>query len=202
MPKLKLMLASLLAVAAVGCVTINVYFPAAAAEQAAQQFIGNVIGPADSVPAPASSSELPVDADADDGGLGMLLLNLVVPAAHAAAPDLKVSTPKIEKLRASMRARYQASLKSMLDAGIVGYTNDGLVAVRPGAEVPLAKRNHVRQVVAAANSDRSAVYHLIAVANGHPEWESKIRKTFARQWREMAHPGWYYQDAAGNWQQK
>ena len=51
--------------------------------------------------------------------------------------------------------------------------------------------------------DRQTLYAEIAKANGHPEWEGDIRKTFARRWVERgAKPGWYYQDAGGSWKQK
>ena len=42
----------------------------------------------------------------------------------------------------------------------------------------------------------------IAKANGHPEWEPDVRNTFARTWIEEAATGWWYQNAAGKWQQK
>jgi uncharacterized protein YdbL (DUF1318 family) len=42
----------------------------------------------------------------------------------------------------------------------------------------------------------------IAIANGRPEWENDIRATFAQRWIERARPGWYYQNANGNWVQK
>lgn len=44
-------------VALVGCVTINVYFPEAAAQKAADQFIGTVLENA--APAPATKSDQP-----------------------------------------------------------------------------------------------------------------------------------------------
>ena len=52
------------------------------------------------------------------------------------------------------------------------------------------------------NRDRKAVYREVAVANGHPEWEAKIRETFAQQWIASAHGGWWYQDSGGGWKQK
>lgn len=185
-----------------GCVTINVYFPAAAAEQAAQKFIGNVIGPEDQPPA------APPDAAAETqpaaaGGMGMALIDWIVPAARAAdAPDLKVSTPELESLRGQMRARFRSDLKALLDSGALGFAADGLVAIRDPGSLPLAQRNQVRQLVEAENRDRAEVYRRIAAANGHPEWEQRIRETFAREWRNLARPGWYVQDASGTWVQK
>ena len=46
------------------------------------------------------------------------------------------------------------------------------------------------------------MYREVAVANGHPEWEAKIRETFAQQWIASARGGWWYQDAGGSWKQK
>ena len=57
-------------------------------------------------------------------------------------------------------------------------------------------------VVADENRDRKAVYREIAVANGHPEWESDIQQTWAREWVNNARKGWYYQDSSGTWRQK
>lgn len=197
----KLTLVMALAVMAVGCVTINVYFPAAAAEQAAKKFIGNVIGDQNGPAAPASTQTPP--ADADGNGMSASVLDLLVPAAHAAEQaNIKISTPEIEALRASMRARFNQKLKPLLDSGAIGFTDDGMVALRDAGSVPLSQRNQVRQLIDAENRDRQAVYQKIAVANGHPEWTDKIRKTFAAEWVQQAHSGWYYQDAGGSWKQK
>lgn len=206
MQKFKISMTLMLAVAAVGCVTINVYFPAAAAEKAAQKFIGNVIGPEqqDSKPAPASSTEPATEPDAGSDGMGAAVLDLLVPAAHAAGQqaDIKVSTPAIESLRAKMRARFNSSLKPLLNSGAIGFTNDGMVALHDAGKVPLSQRNQVRSLIDGENRDRREVYQKIAEANGHPEWGEKIRKTFAAEWVKQAHTGWYYQDANGNWKQK
>jgi uncharacterized protein YdbL (DUF1318 family) len=55
--------------------------------------------------------------------------------------------------------------------------------------------------VADDNRDRKAVYREVAVANGHPEWESQIRNVFAKQWVDSARSGWWYQ-SGGGWKQK
>jgi uncharacterized protein YdbL (DUF1318 family) len=55
--------------------------------------------------------------------------------------------------------------------------------------------------VAAENADRAALYREIARANGHPEWEAEVRKTFAQRWIERAQPGWWVQ-RGGAWVQK
>ena len=188
-------------VALVGCVTINVYFPEAAAQKAADRFIGTVIdqGAApsqDAKPAPAPQTQPPVQPSA-------MLLDLLVPAAYAAdTPDIRVQTPATEAIRGRMQARFHGALKALLDSGAVGFTRDGLVAVHDAGKIPLSQRAQATAAVADENSDRNALYREIARANGHAEWEPQIRSTFAKGWIERAHGGWYYQDASGAWKRK
>ena len=188
-------------VALVGCVTINVYFPEAAAQKAADRFIGTVIDqgatPAqDAKPEPAPQTQEPVHPSA-------MLLDLLVPAAYAAdAPDIRVQTPATEAIRGRMQARFHSTLKTLLDTGAVGFTRDGLVAVHDAGKIPLSQRAQAAAAVADENSDRNALYREIARANGHAEWEPQIRATFAKGWIERAHAGWYYQDASGAWKRK
>lgn len=192
-----------------GCVTINVYFPAAAAQAAADKIISNVIGPDAASPAPASSvPQQPASSNPSGGGRGVPLaarvLDALVPAASAAEsqPDINIHTPQIEAIQSRMRARYEGTLQGLLDSGAVGYTGDGMMAVHDAAKAPLAQRAQMNSAVADENRDRAALYQQIAVANGHAEWEKQIRQIFARQWIDRAHAGWYYQDASGAWRRK
>ena len=179
------------------CVTINVYFPAAAAEKAADRIIEDVWGPETKG---REQSAIP------RGARDMLLaaargaLDLVIPAANAQA-DLNVSTPAIRTLTAAMESRH-AQLEKHYASGAVGLTANGLVEVRDANAVPLAERNAVRKLVADENADRSSLYREIAAANDHPDWEGDIRSTFAQRWIAKARSGWWYQDAAGRWVQK
>ncbi len=183
------------------CVTINVYFPAAAAEKAADKVIKEVWGeqgPQEQKPAPAPGPSSQRN-EAKQPLLGQVL-DFVVPAAQAQA-NIDVSSPAIRKLTASMKAR-TPRLEPYLASGAVGLTNDGMVAVRDPGSVPLASRRQVNQLVAEENRDRSALYREIASANGHPEWEQNIRSTFARRWVDNARRGWWYQDGSGHWSRK
>nr|MDQ2972795.1 YdbL family protein [Pseudomonadota bacterium] len=136
--------------------------------------------------------------------LAARVLDMLIPAAQAAELqlDIKVSTPQIEALQASMKARYESMLKSLLDSGAVGYTRDGMVGVHDESKAPLSARVQMNQAVVDENRDRTALYQQIAAANGHPEWERRIRETFAKQWLERAHSGWYVQNTSGGWVQK
>lgn len=182
------------------CVTINVYFPEAEAEKAAEQFIDSVIGPATAPDGDAGAATTPRETPSGAPKLGQLFA--ILPAAHAQQADISIETPAIKAIQARMSARFQQSLAAHFDAGALGLTSNGLVEIRDAAAIPLAQRAAVKQAVADDNRDRDAVYREIAVANGHPEWEGDIRSTFAKQWIASARPGWYYQDAAGGWKQK
>jgi len=188
------------------CVTINVYFPAAAAEQAADKIIEDVWGskklpekaPANTQPSPQSSLQKSVS-----GKLVLLaahqVLDFLVSPANAAA-DLNISTPAIRQLTQSMEARH-AELKKYYDAGALGLTANGLVELRDLNLVPLPERTQARKLVTDENTDRNNLYREIATANGHPEWEADIRKTFAQRWIQRAAASWYYNDGSG-WKQK
>lgn len=177
------------------CVTINVYFPAAAAERAADRFIDEVWG--EQGPPPTSApAETP---EPQSSRVFERILAFFIPTAHAQA-DINISTPGINKLQKSMRNRHQ-ELLPFYNAGALGLTADGLVKVRDAKAVPVSDRAKLQQLVAAENRDRNALYKEIAQANNRPEWEQDIRRTFAEQWVAKARPGWWYNLGKG-WQQK
>lgn len=183
------------------CVTINVYFPAAAAEKAADKIIEDVWGDSQT-----SSDKSDKRTTVYDGAAETLLaatgavLDLIIPAANAQA-DLNIATPAVRQLTQSMEARF-AQLKKYYDSGAIGLTRDGLVEVRDQNLIPLPERNAARKLVADENADRASLYREIASANGHPEWETDIRKTFAERWADKASAGWYFQDEGGAWKKK
>lgn len=180
------------------CVTINVYFPAAAAQEAADRIIKDVYGNEPAKPQPAEpSSQLQTPAFAMVM-VGAVLEWLVSPAQ---AMDIDITSPGIQRLKNSMTTRHQ-QLSPHYASGAVGMTRNGEIAVRDLNAVSLRDRAQVSQLVAAENQDRSALYNEIARANQHPEWADDIRKTFARRWVDNAPAGWWYQNEAGAWVQK
>ena len=178
------------------CVTINVYFPAAEAQEAAAEFVDKVIGEdgKQEPPAPAKPPQASWQPRFDP-------LSFFIGTAYAQDVDITIKTPAIQAIQARMAERFQGSLEAHFDSGALGFGGDGLVAVRDATKIELKDRVAVNQAVAEDNRDRKAVYREIAVANGHPEWEAQIRDTFAKQWVASAHKGWWYQDG-GAWKQK
>ncbi|MCB5187066.1 YdbL family protein [Methylobacillus caricis] len=126
----------------------------------------------------------------------MLMAGLMIAPLVNAAADLEINTPAISTIKNSMQARH-GQLAGFYASGAVGFTRDGLVAVRDANAVPLAQRQSLNSLVAAENNDRNALYKEIASGNGHPEWESEVRSTFAQRWIQKAQGGWYYQDGGG-----
>jgi uncharacterized protein len=179
------------------CVTVNIYFPAAAVERAADQIVketwGN--GPAEPVKKeqPQSSILKP------EAAFAMLRF---VNEAQAQEADINVSNPAIRALKDSIKNRSE-SIKPYMDKGTVGITRDGLLTVRTSEGLSLKERAEVQQLVAAENRDREALYVEIAKANDIArESVPKIKAIFAKSWVEQARPGWYIQDAQGNWRKK
>jgi hypothetical protein len=165
---LKIALASVLIAA---CVTINVYFPAAAADKAADQVIDNITKGGAAPPSSYLPAEEPDYLVAALGGV----VNALVPAAHAqGAESIDVSSPAITQITASMGKRYP-EIEKYFSSGAVGLTNNGNIDVRDLNAVPLPERATVKRLVSEDNADRAALYTEVAKANNHPEWEGDIR---------------------------
>lgn len=191
-----ILLASAVVVAA--CVTINVYFPEAAAERAADRFIQDVIG------GDAARNDKEVSNRVVPERLNPVaaVLDFLIPSAQAQAVDIDIDSPQVNAIKQRMAQRHTQQLSGWFGSGAIGLGNDGLVEIRDRSAVGLDQRRNLEQVVSTENADRRAVYREIAMANGHPEWEDRIRQTFAQRWIANAASGWHYQDADGNWQQK
>ena len=196
MKAVRLTLMAALSLLLLACVTINIYFPAAQAEQAAERIVDDILGK----PAPAGEKGSALE-PVSFGRFAAAALNFMMPAAHAAQPDFNVDTPQIRKLQAAMKARTR-ELRTYFASGAIGFTRDARIGFHDQGAVPLRERAKVERLVAEENRDRDALYRAIAQANGHPEWEDEVRATFARTWAERAEAGWWYQNASGRWTQR
>ncbi len=177
-------------VAAVSCVTINIYFPAEEVRGAADKIVNEVWGERTDEPPPQTDPE----------GQPNSLLRLGVPSAHA-AQDINVSTPEIRAIRESMKQR-AGSLFPYLDGGQVGVSQDGLLKVRTTAGLALRTRSEVNRLVEAENGDRQRLYTEIARANNFADKADEVQTVFADSWRDQAAAGWFIESPDGSWQQK
>ena len=203
-------LALLAPIAVVSCVTVNIYFPAAAAEKAADQIILDVWhqqgGAAEATkaattpPAAKNSGAKNEHSALDPRRIVVAALSGISGEAHAQNVDFNASSPQIEQIKARMASRF-GELRPFLDSGAVGLTGDGLVAVHDANAASLAERARMNQLVNAENKDRKALYQAIADANNQPGWAGQIQKTFAERWISQAQSGWWYQ-SGGSWKKK
>ncbi len=200
MKQVKWFTSSFIALMLVSCVTINIYFPAAAAEEAADRIIEDVWGSDPQQKEADQSEQQSLLNSTSEINLAMVALNWLVSPAQAASPDININSPAINALQAKMKARH-ASLKAYYSSGAIGLTANGLVTIRDAKAIPLQSRNAVKGLVADENKDRNALYAEIARANGRPEWQADIQSTFARRWVSKASSGWWYQ-SGGSWKQK
>src|SRR3970282_1399957 len=93
------------------CVTVNIYFPAAAVERAADQIAKETWG------GPGESGKTAPEPQSRYFDLPTAIANLsFVGAAHAQEADINVSNPAIRALKDSIKRRSEA-LKPYMDIG-------------------------------------------------------------------------------------
>ena len=190
-------LAGLGALGLASCVTVNIYFPAAAIQQAADQIVDDVRkapepGPRPPAGTPRSGTVLDLAARLPSPG---------VRAAHAQV-DLNVSTPAIRALKASLAGRFP-QLQPHYAKGAIGETNDGLVAARDTDALSLKDKADVNRLVGQENADRQALYAEIVRANNlAPGTLGEVQRLFANSWRGKSSAGWWIQRDDGQWARK
>jgi hypothetical protein len=200
MRKTVITLAALTAAFLVACVTINVYFPEAAAVEAADRIIDKVRGEESKEPTTRLQPDRK-DYSSQMMSMALGLGRMLISDAEAQeAVDFDRPSPEKTALENSLAARFP-SLRPYLDSGAIGLADSGLLEIRDRNLVPLKDRNTVVQLVAAQNNDWNALYAEIARLNNHPEWQDSIRRTFAERWVAKADKGWYYREG-GVWKQK
>lgn len=101
-----------------------------------------------------------------------------------------------------MQARLP-QLKTQLDAGVLGLTDDGEVALRQSD----SSATELFSLVRDENRDRAVFYVGMAVAVGHgqdtlPFWLPYVKATFGAEWHKNAPSGWYLRNAQGEWRRQ
>jgi uncharacterized protein YdbL (DUF1318 family) len=201
------------------CVTINVYFPAAAIKDLSRQIEDEVDKKAaeGAAAAPASPAAKPTDTPSAKPGAaprtgalrspaGLFESILGITPAYAEGGDVaapEVTSPAIRKIIDSRASRAMA-LAEQKSKGVIGENNKALVEVRSLDSLPdLKARAEVQRLVKAENTDREELFKEIAAAkNVDLSQIPKIRETYAATLREKAHPGDWIQEPEGKWRQK
>jgi len=189
----------LLVMVLVSCVTINIYFPAAAVQKAAEQIVDEIRSGNEKQPMQPTPEETPVEKKREQQGFR---IDFARPAEAAEKLDINVSTSTIRGLKKSMKKRYP-QLIDAYQQGFFGEGSDGLLHLRQKNQLPLKKRARLSNLLKAENSDRQALYEEIVRANRlGADATSKVAAIFARTFRAKAQNGWWIQDDEGNWLRK
>jgi len=188
----------LLAFIVISCavITVNVYFPTEAVEEAAEKII-------DEIQAEDGSQSTADNSDQQSffqkSGPFNFFENSTV---YADEIDLNLTTPAIRKLVDSMKARNTAIMR-FKGKGTIGETNDGMLAIRKVDGLGGEEIRTVKRLLRAENNDREMLYKELAVANKiDPADIDKVKSIFAKTLRSKAKPGHWYHDEKGNWVQK
>ncbi len=186
------------------CVTINVYFPAAAVGEAADTIVEEVWGEQEGDKS-GETEEPAIEGEPQsfiDQGIRFVFTAFGPEEVFAAEADINVTTPAIRALKGSIADR-APSIKPYMDSGNVGISNDGLLAIRSTDGLNLKKKAELKRLIDAENKDRKALYSEIAKANNFPpDKVSEIQKIFAKSWIKQAKTGWSVQTTDGTWGKK
>jgi len=140
----------------------------------------------------------------EDGAPRVMLAGLAGGASEVVLVemDLKVSTPTIRRIKASLAKRFPLLLPHYR-AGRIGEDNRGLLALRSTEGLSLKERAQLTKLVKAENEDRMALYREFLRANRlDPNRLADLQRQFARSWQKKAEPGWYIQTEKGRWIRK
>lgn len=194
---------SLLAALAIiaGCVTVNVYFPAAQVEKTAEKIVDEVYQEKKEPP-PQEPTEKPRSLNEGERIRGIVRLARFGPAPAFAEEATTVSNAAIRGLKDQIGQRHQ-ELLPFYQQGQVGITRDGFLEVRGTSGLGLPQVAAMKRLVEADNAARRQLYEEVAKAlNLKPDQVSQVRKIFAKQWREKAQAGWAVQADDGQWGRK
>jgi len=181
-------------VLAAACVTVNIYFPAAQVEQAADRIVDDVYGQQ-----PEQQGDKPSSALA---GTVLVLLDALGPAEAHAQDATTVSNAAIRGHKERI-AQNHRQLAPFYATGNVGIGQNGDLVLRNTDGLALPQVAGLKRLVAADNAERAALYQQVAAAlNLDPSQADKVRGIFAAKWRGKAEPGWWVQDDNGSWRQK
>ncbi len=195
----RLGLAFALLLLAGACVTVNIYFPAAEVERAAERIVEDVYATGGS-----GSQEGGTPQSGGSSALEVFLASLrfLGPATAHAQDAVGVSNAAIRNLKEQI-AQNHGQLAPFYQRGAVGIDNKGLLEVRNTEGLDLQQVAQLKRLVGADNQARTQLYREVAAALGIDATQvGKVQEIFAGEWQSKAPAGYWIQDAGGAWRQK
>jgi uncharacterized protein YdbL (DUF1318 family) len=176
------------------CVTVNIYFPAAEMQKAADEIV----------------DEVHQGQKGENGGylhktrLQWLarLAPFLGPRRAFAQVDIDISSPAVRTLKGSLAGRFK-SMKEFYSRGALGENNQGYVGIRDKSALSVKEKANLKRLVDAENGDRKALYLEILRANNlETRFLPDVEKLFANSWRNKAVSGTWIQKDDGSWVRK
>ncbi|MCK4759907.1 MAG: YdbL family protein [Candidatus Aminicenantes bacterium] len=196
---LKFVSASVLLLFCFSCLTINIYFPEAEVQKAAQEIVDEIRKEEDKEKKYEDKDALMTEIDpmmgSHSGSLSLL------PSLNAQEAT-EVTTPKIRALKQSLKERFP-KIKPFFEKGNIGEGNDGYIKIRNETGLNLKEKSTLRSLEKDENNDRKNLYAEVAKAMEIKSSQiEKIQEIFAQLWIEKANPGWWIQKESGEWVKK
>ncbi|WP_321402140.1 DUF1318 domain-containing protein [Maridesulfovibrio sp.] len=178
----------------VACVTVNIYFPAAKVERAAEDIVEDVYG------------TNPGQEGKDDQSALENFLALFSPQeAHAQVSKAEIdkkSNSAIRGLKQTIAADHK-KLVPYYNSGNIGITKDGYLQIISKNGLNIKQTAELRRLVAQDNDTRDQLYTEVAASMNIPGSElEKVKAIFAQEWQQRAPSGWFIQAKSGKWTKK
>lgn len=182
----------------VACVTVNIYFPAAKVEKAAEDIVEDVYG-----------TDSGQQKNNDDQSALETFLALVTPHQALAQSVSKTEIESINKSNSAIRGLKKTitanhrKLMPYYNAGNVGITNDGYLKIISKDGLDIKQTAALRRLVSQDNDIRDQLYIEVASSMNIPGSElGKVKAIFAQEWQDGAPSGWFIQSQNGKWSKK
>lgn len=183
-------------------ITVNIYFPSEAVEQAAEKILNEI----ETVDSDADGDTL----DAIDGVVDELesyispdfkSFFLGSSVVYADEINLNLTTPAIRKVIKTMKRR-NIQIRRFKSSGAIGETFKGHLEIRDLNGLGGGEIRTIKGLLNAENTDRDSLYKELAKANKIDVAEvTKISKIFAKKRRDRRGKGEWYKDEDGKWRQ-
>lgn len=172
------------------CVTINIYFPAAKVQKAAEEIVRDVRGE------DATDQQKAPESEHDTTPLSRLHF---ISEAWAQGQELHVSNATIRTLKNRLKSAYPLLRQWLMD-GVLGENYEGYLTLRNEQGLNLRDKVSVKRIMNEENSNRKALYKAVAAALNVPPSEiSRVGRIFAQQWQKTALPGTWTEKEPGKW---
>jgi hypothetical protein len=123
------------------------------------------------------------------------------PSASKPAFNIDLATPPIVVTRHAMAQR-ASRLVRFYESGEIGLGADGLIYLRDGSKMTLAKRQIAEKLIDNENYERKALVFAIADGHGRRNEQPEVWTLMTQRWHQQWKAGWWLRDDKGNWSRK